>query len=78
MVRATPANFGIKTDGVIALDIIAVGHLLDVTGPIETDFYGTLTGKNIAQKLLVQGYKCGSDDVVGRRPARRQRPADDA
>jgi len=63
MVRATPANFGRKTDGVIALDINAVGHLLDLTGPIKTDFYGTLTGKNIARKLVVQGYKFGSDDL---------------
>ena len=77
MVRATPANFGRKTDGVIALDINAVGHLLDLTGPIKTDFYGTLTGKNIAQKLVVQGYKFGSDDSSVRRPARRQRPADE-
>jgi hypothetical protein len=62
MVRATPANFGHKTDGVIALDINAIGHLLDLTGPIKTEFYGTLTGKNIARKLVVQGYKFGSDD----------------
>lgn len=64
MVRATKANFGIKTDGVIALDITAIGHLLDLTGPIKTDFYGTLTGKNIARKLVVKGYAFGSDDAA--------------
>ena len=63
MVRATPANFGIKTDGVIALDITAIGHLLDVTGPIKTDFYGTITGKNIADKLLVKGYSSSNDPL---------------
>ncbi len=62
MVRATPVNFGIKTDGVIALDITALGHLLDVTGPIKTKFYGTITGKNIVQKLVVKAYTFGSDD----------------
>ncbi|MEO7979430.1 MAG: DUF4012 domain-containing protein [Sporichthyaceae bacterium] len=63
MVRATPANFGRKTDGVIALDIAAIGHLLDLTGPIKTDFYGTLTGKNLAKKLVVKAYTFGSDDA---------------
>ncbi len=63
MVRATPANFGRKTDGVIALDITAIGHLLDYTGPIKTQFYGTLTGKNIAKKLVVRAYQFGSDDA---------------
>jgi hypothetical protein len=63
MVRGTEANFGVKTDGVIALDITAIGHLLDATGPIKTDFYGTLTGENIARKLVVKAYKAGSDDV---------------
>jgi hypothetical protein len=61
MVRATKPNFGYKTDGVIALDITAIGHLLDLTGPIKTDFYGTLTGKNIAKKLVVKAYQFGSD-----------------
>ncbi len=56
MVRATPVNFGFKTDGVIALDIMAIGHLLDATGPIDTDFYGKLTGKNLAQKLIIDAY----------------------
>jgi hypothetical protein len=63
MVRATRANFGFKTDGVIALDVTAIGHLLDETGPIKTDFYGTLTGQNLANKLVVQAYKKGGDDA---------------
>lgn len=63
MVRATPANFGIETDGVIALDIVAIGRLLEVTGPIESPSYGTITPENIAKKLLVKAYKLGSDDA---------------
>ena len=64
MVRATPVNFGIKTDGVIALDINAIGHLLDATGPIDTEFYGKLTGKNVAQKLIIDAYEDASDDAA--------------
>lgn len=61
LVRATPANFGIKTHGVVALDIVAIGHLLDATGPIESADYGTITSKNIAKKLLIKAYQRGSD-----------------
>ena len=63
MVRATPVNFGFKTDGVIALDVNAIGHLLDATGPIDTEFYGKVTGKNVAQKLIIDAYTSGSDDA---------------
>jgi hypothetical protein len=63
MVRATPANFGVKTDGVIALDIVAIGHLLDHTGPIQSEAYGKVTSKNIARKLLMEAYTLGSDDI---------------
>jgi hypothetical protein len=63
MVRATPANFGVRTDGVIALDLVAIGHLLDETGPIQSEAYGKLTSKNIARKLLIEAYTLGSDDL---------------
>ena len=61
LVRGTEANFGIRTDGVIALDLVAIGHLLDATGPLESPTYGTLTSANLAQKLLVDGYAGASD-----------------
>ena len=68
LVRATKANFAIRTDGVIALDITAIGALLDYTGPIKTEFYGNLTGRNITRKLVVKAYTFGSDDAaLGRR-----------
>jgi hypothetical protein len=63
MRRATQANFGIKTDGVIALDLTAIGHLLDLTGPIKTGYYGTITGKNIADKLVVKAYQNSSGNA---------------
>jgi hypothetical protein len=63
MRRATKANFGIKTDGVIALDLTALGHLLDLTGPIKTGYYGTITGQNIADKLVVKAYQNSSGNA---------------
>jgi hypothetical protein len=59
MLRATPTFFGVKTDGVIALDVVAISHLLAVTGPIESSGYGTLTSENLAEKLLVDAYQAG-------------------
>lgn len=56
MRRATPTFFGQETDGVIALDLVAVSSLLKVLGPIESR-YGTLTPENLTQKLLVKAYK---------------------
>ncbi|HEY4314529.1 MAG TPA: DUF4012 domain-containing protein [Actinomycetes bacterium] len=63
MRRATKANFGVKTDGVIALDLTAIGHLLDLTGPIKTGYYGTITGQNIANKLVVKAYQNSSGNA---------------
>jgi hypothetical protein len=65
MMRATPSFFGMKTDGVIALDVVALAHLLDVVGPIESD-YGTLTSDNLADELLVKAYAEQGTDVLGR------------
>lgn len=66
MRRATPVFFGQKTDGVIALDLVAVAKLLNVTGPIPSDRYGSLTADNLVQKLLVQAYKTQGTDVIAR------------
>jgi len=66
MLRATPTFFGVKTDGVIALDVVAIANLLKVTGPIESDGYGTLDAGNVAEKLLVEAYKNQGGNVAGR------------
>jgi hypothetical protein len=65
MMRATPKNFGIKTDGVIAIDVVALAKLLEVVGPIQSD-YGTLTSQNLAQELLVKAYEEQGTDIQGR------------
>ncbi len=57
MLRAARPNFGIRADGVIALDVVAVSHLLKATGPIESGAYGTLTSENVAQKLVIDAYE---------------------
>jgi len=66
MLRATPTFFGVKTDGVIALDVVAISNLLKVTGAIEAEGYGTLNAGNVAEKLLVEAYQNQGGDVAGR------------
>ena len=57
MLRAARPNFDIRADGVISLDVVAISHLLQATGPIESAAYGTLTAENVAQKLVVDAYE---------------------
>jgi hypothetical protein len=65
MMRATPKFFGHKTDGVIALDVVALSHLLDAVGPVESE-YGVLTPENLVDELLVKAYVEQGADVLGR------------
>jgi hypothetical protein len=57
MARAARPHFGMRVDGVIALDVVAISHLLEATGPIKSARYGTLTSENVAQKLVVGAYQ---------------------
>jgi hypothetical protein len=61
MLRAARPNFGIRADGVIALDVVAISHLLSATGPVESAAYGSLTAENVAQKLVVDAYEKSLD-----------------
>jgi hypothetical protein len=65
MVRATPAFFGRRTDGVVAIDVVALSKLLEVIGPISSE-YGELTSENLVDELLVKSYSEAGGDVVGR------------
>jgi hypothetical protein len=61
MVRAARPHFNMRADGVIALDVVAISHLLKATGPITSGSYGTLTSENVAQKLVVDAYEKSFD-----------------
>jgi hypothetical protein len=65
LMRGTQRFFGMKTDGVIALDVVALSKLLAVTGPIPSEF-GTLTAANLADELLVKAYEQQGTDIIGR------------
>ena len=65
MMRATKTFFGYRTDGVIALDVVALSHLLEAVGPVASE-YGTLTSENLVDELLVKAYVEQGTDVEGR------------
>ncbi|HET9946118.1 MAG TPA: DUF4012 domain-containing protein, partial [Actinomycetes bacterium] len=65
MMRSTPTFFGKRTDGVVAIDVVALAKLLDVIGPIQSD-YGELNSANLVEELLVKSYEEQGTDVVGR------------
>jgi hypothetical protein len=53
-----------KPDGVIALDVQAIGMLLKATGPIQSPDYGELNAENAAQKLVVDVYLAPQDQAA--------------
>ncbi len=58
------SQFRQKPDGVIALDVQAIGKLLAVTGPIQSAQYGQLTSANAVQKLVIDAYLQPMDQAV--------------
>ena len=63
LLRAS-SSFRQKPDGVIALDVQAIGKLLEATGPIQSAEYGELNSANVAQKLVVDAYLQTLDQVA--------------
>jgi hypothetical protein len=59
-----------RVDGVITLDLTAIAAVLDATGPIESEVYGTVDGERLGQILLVEAYQqFGQEGAVERQEA---------
>lgn len=57
-------------DGVITLDLTAIAAVLDATGPVESEVYGTVDGERLGQILLVDAYmEFGQEGAVERQEA---------
>ncbi|MGI9136388.1 MAG: DUF4012 domain-containing protein [Candidatus Nanopelagicales bacterium] len=60
-------------DGVITLDLTAIGAMLDATGPIQSEVYGEVTGEKLGQILLIDAYaQFGQADADARQAANQQ------
>jgi hypothetical protein len=59
-----------RVDGVITLDLTAIAAVLDATGPIESDVYGTVDGERLGQILLIDAYQeFGQEGALDRQNA---------
>lgn len=63
------ARTGEELDGVMAVDIVGVRQLLELTGPVILDSGETVSAENVERDLLVDQYRKYGDD----RSARRER-----
>ncbi|MDR7252103.1 hypothetical protein J2X46_001079 [Nocardioides sp. BE266] len=52
LLRGWERKRGQDLDGLIAVDVPALGSLLDITGPVEVPYYGTLDGAGFTEKLI--------------------------
>ena len=60
-------------DGVVTLDLTAIAAVLDATGPVESEAYGTVDGAKLGQILLVDAYATfGQDDATERQDANQK------
>lgn len=66
-----------EVDGVVALDLTAIAAVLNATGPVESTEYGTVTGDQIGQILLVDAYANFGQDQADQRQAANQQLLDE-
>lgn len=66
-----------RVDGVIYLDLTAIAAVLNATGPVESDVYGTVTGEQLGQLLLVDAYATFGQAEADQRQAANQKLLDE-
>ena len=64
LMRGYTAQFGIKVDGIVALDPLALQSLMEQIPPFVTPGYGQISSANIVQTLLVDSYANFPDPSV--------------
>lgn len=57
LLRAYQAQLGLRADGVIAIDPVALANVLNRTGPIDVPGYGKVTAQNLVQVVLQDSYQ---------------------
>ena len=57
-------------DGVISMDLTAIGAMLNAVGPVQSPAYGAVTGDRLGQILLIEAYQTyGQNDAAARQIA---------
>jgi hypothetical protein len=52
LLRGWTRRTGLESDGLIAVDVVAMADLLRITGPVEAPIYGTIDAGNFTQKMV--------------------------
>ncbi len=66
-----------EVDGVVTMDLTAIAAVLNATGPVESSVYGTVTGDQIGQILLVDAYATFGQEEADQRQAANQQLLDE-
>ncbi|MDP2013208.1 MAG: DUF4012 domain-containing protein [Actinomycetota bacterium] len=60
-------------DGIVTVDLTAIGSVLNAMGPIQSPAYGEVTGDKLGQILLIDAYaKFGQEEAVARQKANQE------
>jgi len=60
-------------DGIVTVDLTAIGSVLNAMGPIQSPTYGEVTGDKLGQILLIDAYaKFGQEEAVARQKANQE------
>ena len=66
-----------RVDGVVFLDLTAISAVLNATGPVESAVYGTVTGDQLGQILLIDAYATFGQEEADQRQAANQQLLDE-
>lgn len=62
-----------EVDGVILMDLTAIGAALNATGPIQSEAYGEVTGDRLGELLLIDAYaQFGQTEAEARQQANQK------
>ena len=62
-----------RVDGVVTMDLTAIAAVLDATGPVESSTYGSVTGDQIGEILLIDAYAdFGQEEALARQQANQE------
>lgn len=64
-------------DGVITLDLTAIGAVLDATGPLQSETYGMVDGPRLGKILLIDAYEQFGQENAEERQQANQKLIDD-
>ena len=66
-----------EVDGVVTIDLTAIGAVLEATGPVQSEVFGEVNGEQLGKILLVDAYADFGQDEAAKRQEANQKLLDD-